>query len=125
MFHLPVVLEKRHVVGGGLDAKYLAEFVIHLDGGIAKAMFDACALDPGRELRAEFLRQLRGERPERGGGAEHQIGGIFNLHQTPVIGLTEHVEYWAALLGGCRIPFGRQQDSTVAPGLSTARHRNL
>src|SRR5271157_5994357 len=124
MFHLPVVLEKGHVVGGGLDTKYLAELVIHLDGGIAEAMLDACAFDPGRELRTEFLRQLWGdltaeksgdlfgfhaqhrlpdqlfiERPQRGSGAEHQIGGVFHLHQTPVVGLAEHVEHWAALRG--------------------------
>src|SRR3954453_8991376 len=38
MFHLPVVLEKGHVVGGGLDAKYLAELVVHLDRGVAEAI---------------------------------------------------------------------------------------
>ena len=39
------------------------------------------------------------ERPKRDGGAEHQIGGIFHLHQAPVVGLAEHVEHRAALCG--------------------------
>jgi hypothetical protein len=85
-------------------------------------MLDACAFDPGRELRAKLLRQLRGnlaaeesgdlfrfhaqhrlpgqlfiERPERGGGAEHQIDGILHLHQTPVVGLAEHLKHRTAL----------------------------
>jgi hypothetical protein len=38
MFHLAVVLEKRHVVGGGLDARHDAAFVVHLDRGFAEAV---------------------------------------------------------------------------------------
>src|SRR5208283_2670206 len=52
VFHFSVVLEKGHVVGRGLDAKYLAELIVHLDRGIAEAMLDAGPLDPGGELRA-------------------------------------------------------------------------
>jgi len=121
MFYLSVVLEGGHVVGRGLDAQDVAELVVHLDRGIAEAMLDAGAFDPGGELRADLLGQLRGDlaaekggdllrlhaqhrlprelliqRPERGGGAEHQIGGIFHLHQAPVIGLLEHVLHRAA-----------------------------
>ena len=124
MFHLAVVLEKRHLVGRGLDPQYAAEFVIHLDRGFAEVMLDAGPLDAGGKLATHFLAQLRRdlaaeergdllgldaehrrpgqlliERPQRCGRAEHQIGGIFHLHQAPVVGLTEYVEHRAALCG--------------------------
>ena len=66
VFHLPVVLEKGHVVGGGVDAKYLGRTRRNLHQGIAKAMLDACPLDPAVKLRAKLLRQLRGDlRPRK------------------------------------------------------------
>ena len=40
--------------------------------------------------------QLFVERRQRGLGAEHQIGGILNLHQAPTIGLLEGIEHRAA-----------------------------
>jgi len=39
------------------------------------------------------------KRFENGLGAEHQISGVLDLHETPVIGLGEDVEYRTALLG--------------------------
>ena len=39
------------------------------------------------------------ERRERCGGTERQVGGVFHLHQAPVIGLPEHVGYRAAPCG--------------------------
>jgi len=65
MFHLAVVLEKRHVVGGGLDAQHDAALVVHLDRGFAEAMLHARPLDAGGKLRANLLGQLRGEVFER------------------------------------------------------------
>ena len=84
-------------------------------------MLDAGPFDPGRELAAQFLSQLRSdpaaeevgdllgfdaqhgltdqllvERGEGGGGAERKVGGIFHLHQAPVVHLFEHVEHRAA-----------------------------
>jgi hypothetical protein len=58
MFYLAVVLESRHVVGGGLDAQNESEFVVDLDRGLGKAMLDAGALDPGAELTADLLGEL-------------------------------------------------------------------
>ena len=77
-------------------------------------MLDAGALDAGGELRADLLGEqwrdlpaeergdllgfdaehgladeLLVERAERGGGTERQVGGIFHLHQAPVVGLPE------------------------------------
>src|SRR5208283_5110633 len=102
MFYPTVVLEEGDVVGSGLDAQDTTEFVIHLDRATAEAMLDAGPFNPGGELRTDLLGQLRGdlaaekggdllrlhaqhrlsgellvERPQRGGGAEHQIGGIL------------------------------------------------
>jgi hypothetical protein len=84
-------------------------------------VLDAGSRDTGRELRADLLGQqwrdltaeeagdllglhaqhrlpdqLLVERSEDNGGTECQIGGVFNLHQAPVIGLPEHPGYWAA-----------------------------
>jgi hypothetical protein len=35
---------------------------------------------------------------EDGWRAEHQIRGVLDLHETPMIGLSEHVEHRTALL---------------------------
>jgi hypothetical protein len=84
-------------------------------------MLHAGALDPGGELRANLLGQLwrdvttqeagdlldfhgqHGladelviERRKRCGGPERQVGGVFHLHQAPVVGLPEHVRHRAA-----------------------------
>ena len=119
-----MVLEERHIVGGGLDTQHDAVLVIHLDRALAKTVLDASAFDPGGELRADLLRQQRRdlpaeergdllglhvqhrlahqlliERSERDAGAERQIGGVFHLRQAPVIGLSEHIGYRAIQLG--------------------------
>src|SRR5215471_10927738 len=60
MFYLAVVLERGDVIGGGLDAQDEGEFVVDLDRGLAKAMLDAGALDPGCQLTANLLGELRG-----------------------------------------------------------------
>ena len=39
------------------------------------------------------------ERVEDGLRAEHQIGGVLNLHQAPVVGGSEDIEHRTALLG--------------------------
>jgi hypothetical protein len=124
MFYLAVVLEGGDVVGGGLDAQDESEFVVDLDRGLAKAMLEAGALDPGGELTADLLGELGGdfvakearhvfgfdgqdglpgklfiEGFEDGLRAEHQISGVLDLHKTPVVRLGEDVEHRTALLG--------------------------
>src|ERR1700751_5652079 len=124
MFYLAVVLESGDVVGGGLDAQNEAEFVVDLDRGFAEAMLDAGPLDPRCELTADLLGELGSDLVAEKGGdvfvfdgedglpgklfiqgfqdglrAEHQIGGVLDLHETPVVGLGEDVEHWTALLG--------------------------
>ncbi len=39
------------------------------------------------------------ERFEDGWRAEHQIRGVLDLHETPMVGLIKHVEHRTALLG--------------------------
>ena len=124
MFHLSVVLEEGNVVGRRFQTQYPIEFVVHLDRYLAKMVLDAGALDARREAAAEFLRQLRRdplaqeagdllsldredrlpgeflvERLQDRVGTEHQIGRVFDLHQAPVIGLSEDLQDRAALLG--------------------------
>jgi hypothetical protein len=94
-------------------------------------MLDAGALDPRRELAADLLGELGRDLVAEEGGdvfgfdgqdglpgklfiegfedgwcAEHQISGVFDLHETPVVGLEtpvvglgEDVEHRTALLG--------------------------
>ena len=124
MFHLAVVFESGDVVGGGLQAQDEAEFVIDLDRGFAETMPDAGPLDPRCELTADLLGELGSDPVAEEGGdvfgfdsedglpgklliegfedgwrAEHQIRGVLDLHETPMVGLSEHVEHRTALLG--------------------------
>src|SRR5215468_6136078 len=124
MFYLPVVLESGDVVGGGLDAQDEGKFVVDLDRGFAEAMLDAGALDPGCELTGDLLGELGSnlvaeegryvfgfdgqdglpgklfiERLEDGLRAEHQISGVLDLHEAPVVGRSEDVEHRTTLLG--------------------------
>src|SRR6202043_4162423 len=87
-------------------------------------MPDAGPLDPRCELTADLLGDLGSdsvaeeggdvfgfdsedglpgklliERFEDGWRAEHQIRGVFDLHETPMVGLSKHVEHRTALLG--------------------------
>jgi len=48
------------------------------------------------------------ERAQGGGGTERQVGGVFHLHQAPVVGLSEHVGHRAA-------PFGIAIQDAVQP----------
>src|SRR5579885_2474329 len=123
-FHLAVVLEKGHVVDGGLDAQHEADLVVHLHLRLSQAMLDAGALDAGLQARAELLRQLwsdllaeegghlvsldgqhrlaRELLIERGQGlarAKHQIRGVLSLHEAPVIALAEGLLDRAAQAG--------------------------
>jgi hypothetical protein len=87
-------------------------------------MLDAGAFDPRCELAADLLGELGSdlvaeegghvfgfdgqdglpgklfiERFQDGWRAEHQISGVLDLHETPVVGLSEDVEHRTALLG--------------------------
>src|SRR5215472_16777024 len=124
MFHLAVVLESGDVVGGGLDAQDESEFVVDLDRGFAETMLDAGALDPGCKLTSDLLGELGSDLVAEEGGdvfgfdgqdglsgklliegledgwrAEHQIRGVLDLNETPMVGLSEDVEDRTALLG--------------------------
>lgn len=85
---------------------------------------DTGPLDPGGELRTDLPRQLRSDLTaeearellgfdpqhalaikllipwlERLGGTECEVGGVFDLHQAPVVSLPEHLADWATLFG--------------------------
>ena len=87
-------------------------------------MPDAGPLDPRCELTADLLGELGSDPVAEEGGdvfgfdgqdglpgklliegfenswrAEHQISGVFDLHETPVVGLGKDVEHRTALLG--------------------------
>jgi hypothetical protein len=61
----------------------------------AKETGDLLGLHAQHRLADELVIQ----RPKRRGGAEHQIGGVFHLHQAPVVGLPEHLTHRAAQPG--------------------------
>ncbi len=110
MFHLPAVLEKSDIVGDSLNAQYKRMLVVHLNGDFAHMMLDPDAFDPGMEIIAHFILIMAGElsAKESGdiigfdrmdGGADQffidgfevglavkdNIGGVFYLHNAPVI----------------------------------------
>ena len=118
------MLESGDVVGGGLDAQDEAEFVVDLDRRSAETMLDAGSLDPRCELTTDLLDELGSDLVAQEGGdvfgfdredglpgklfiegfqdglrAEHQISGVLDLHETPMVGLSEDVEHRTALLG--------------------------
>ena len=124
MFYQAVVLKSGDVVGGRLDAQDQSEFVVDLDRGFAETMLEAGTLDAGGKLAANLLGELgcdlmakEGghvfgfdrqdglpgklliERLEDGLRAEHQISGVLDLHETPVVRLSEDVAHRTALLG--------------------------
>jgi len=110
MFHLSVVLEKRDIVGHRLDAQDQPVFVIHLDGGLAHMMLDPSAFDPSVKIIAHFVpvsaSELAAKKSSdvlgfnRVDGCPDQflinrlqvdltrkddIGGVFDLHEAPMI----------------------------------------
>jgi hypothetical protein len=87
-------------------------------------MLDAGSLDPRCELTTDLLDELGSDLVAEEGGdvfgfdsedglpgklfiegfqdgsrAEHQISGVLDLHETPMVGLSEDVEHRTALLG--------------------------
>lgn len=124
MFPLAVVFEAGHVVGSGFQAQDAMELVVHLDRYLTEAVLDTGTFDAGGQATADFLCQLRChllaqetrhllgldredrlpgeflvERLDDLFGAKHPISRVFNLHQTPLVGLAGDIEHRAALLG--------------------------
>jgi hypothetical protein len=110
VYHLTVVFEQRDIIGRCLDAKGNALLIVHFDSGPSHMVFDPSALDAGMEVIAQFvLASFCQLAPQEGGymirfdgmdGGAHQffvdrskvwlplednIGGIFGLHDAPVI----------------------------------------
>jgi len=112
VFHLAVVLEKRNVVDRRLDTQHLAEFVVNLDAGGAHAVLEAASLDASGLARTNLLRQprrnllaqkagharrigrqhrlvaqavIQGRQDSR--ALEHQVSGVLDLTNAPVVGL--------------------------------------
>lgn len=110
VYHLAVVFKEGDIVGGCFDTKNKAVFVIHLDSGLAHMVLDACTLYAGMKIIAEFIFKAIGEftaqkhgnlfrldsmdcganeifvkRLKIGLAFEHNVCGVFNLHNTPVI----------------------------------------
>ena len=55
LFHLPVVLEKRDVVGRGFDPEYQTELVVHLDRHGAHLVLQARAQPAFGQAIAQFI----------------------------------------------------------------------
>lgn len=110
VFHPSVVFEETDVVDRGLDSQDQAVLVVHLDRGLVHVVLDAGALNAGLEAVAhlplvravEFAseegRYVIGLYGAHGGAheglvdrgqfvllAEDDVGGVFHLHQAPVI----------------------------------------
>jgi hypothetical protein len=110
LFHLAVVFEKGHIVGRTFRPRHDGELVIQFDTSWPHVVGEACALDAGAKIVAEFILVGRGELSAEEGGdligfervnggvhdgviqgleialaVEEAVGGIFNLHEVPVI----------------------------------------
>lgn len=130
VYHLAVVFEKRDVVGGGFDTEHYALLVVHLDGGLSHVMSDACALDTGVKIIADFIPGGVGELATQKGGDvigldsmdggadqfivngleilspfEDDVGGVFDLHQAPVIAGLEMSDDGTVRIGDLIQPF--------------------
>lgn len=117
VYYLAVVFEKRDVVGGCLDAQHDAVFVVHFNGGFSHVVFDSGALNAGMKIVAEFILVVAGKFASQkrgdivgfngmGGGAdqfvikwsevlltfEYDVGGVFNLHEAPMVAIGELVD---------------------------------
>ncbi len=53
----------------------------------------------GFDAKHRLPSELLVKRLQGGLRAEDEVGGVFDLHQAPMIGVREHVEHWAALCG--------------------------
>ena len=114
LFHVAVVLEEGDIVGGALDARDDAGLVVELEAGGTHVMADAGALDAGGEVVADLALVVGVEFvPEEGGDmlgfddmhggahdrlvqglegrllAEHDVGGVLDLHEAPVHAVAE------------------------------------
>ena len=75
--------------GGEPAADFLSQLQSDL---VAKKGGDVLGLDVQHGLTGELLIKRRQHRLR----AEDQIGGIFDLHQTPVVGLPDHIQHRTA-----------------------------
>ena len=110
MFHLAAVFEESDVVGGRLDAQDEPQLVVHLDRHPTHMVLDAGALDAGVKVVADLglhvsselmaqerrhvvrldsvdrrARQDLVQRSEVSLALEDDVGGVFDLHQAPVV----------------------------------------
>ena len=125
VYYLAVVFEKGDVVGGCLDAQHDAVFIVHFNGGFSHVVLDACSLNAGMEIIAEFILVVGGKFAAQkggdivglycvGGGSdqfvikrgevflafENDVGGVFDLHEAPMVTTGELLEDGAIGLGG-------------------------
>ena len=109
----------------GLDAQDEAEFVVDFDRRFAETMLDAGSLDPRCELTTDLLDELGSDLVAEEGGdvfgfdsedglpgklfiegfqdglrAEHQISGVLDLHETPMVGLSGNTSSTEQHCGG-------------------------
>ena len=122
VFHPSVVLKKRNIIGHSLNSKNQTELIIHFYGYFAHPMFNTSSFNPRVKVIAHFILIAAVEftAEERGdilgfdrvnGGTdnfvidqfkvafllEDYIGGIFDLHKTPMIVICEIANYRTVL----------------------------
>ena len=120
VLHFAAVFEKRHVIGGRLDAQDKSPFVVHLDRHTAHMVPYPSPFDPGMEVVAHLALEPRVERAAQKGRhitglhrvdggpdqifvqrleilsvSKHDIGGVFHLHQAPMVAAAEVTDHRA------------------------------
>ena len=124
LFHGTVGFKKGHVVGGAFDARHNGELVVELDAGRPHLVANACTLNAGIEIVAHLYLVVAGEFSAqkrcyilRFNGMDgrvndaviqwlelslvmkQDVGRIFDLHETPVVTVSEQPLNCAELLG--------------------------
>ena len=81
-------------------------------------------------VQHRLANQLLIRRTKRGGGTEHQVGGVFHLHQAPVVVLPEYLgdrrtQRGIASNARCNCSGARLSASAWARGQSSIRTKAL
>jgi len=151
MFHRAVVFEKGDVIGGAFHAADDAELIVELDRHRPHVVPDTCALDAGVEVVADLplvgSGQLASEESDNvlrldsmdgsagDGGVERlefvlspedHVGGVFHLHQAPVIPRGEMASC-RAILGGnfVQLPVKSPDIRGIGQELGTGKIGNI
>lgn len=118
MFHPAVVFKKGNVIDGCFDAQHKAVLIVHFNCHHPHVMLNACSLDTCVEVVAHLILIIAVKFSSQKGGdvvgfdgmygrpdqfvidgseivltLENNVGGVFDLHDTPMVAILEILDY--------------------------------